>query len=78
MTHNHSKYFFRQNRIWERERRERLNRTFETLCKLLPEYEPSTTFSKIDILQKAIKFIENLQKKLQDITTGNKDDIFKS
>lgn len=51
----------RKNRTWEKDRRERLNHTFERLAKLLPDYEPKVTFSKIEILQKTIDYIEKLR-----------------
>ncbi|XP_053684941.1 serine-rich adhesin for platelets-like [Sabethes cyaneus] len=53
-----------QNRIWEKERRDRLNQTFDNLSKLLPEYEPATQLSKIEILQRAIEYVEKLQDKI--------------
>ncbi|XP_053659480.1 mucin-6-like [Anopheles marshallii] len=54
-----------QNRIWEKERRERLNKTFEDLQRLLPDHEPTSTLSKVEILQRAIELITKLQKKIK-------------
>ncbi|XP_062562335.1 mucin-5AC-like isoform X2 [Armigeres subalbatus] len=54
-----------QNRIWEKERRDRLNQTFDNLSKLLPEYEPATQLSKIEILQRAVEYVEKLQNKIK-------------
>uniref|UniRef100_A0A182W9C9 BHLH domain-containing protein n=1 Tax=Anopheles minimus TaxID=112268 RepID=A0A182W9C9_9DIPT len=54
-----------QNRIWEKERRERLNKTFEDLQRLLPDHEPASTLSKVEILQRAIELISKLQKKIK-------------
>lgn len=54
-----------QNRIWEKERRDRLNQTFDSLSKLLPEYEPATQLSKIEILQRAVEYVEKLQNKIK-------------
>ncbi|XP_058832227.1 mucin-5AC-like [Topomyia yanbarensis] len=54
-----------QNRIWEKERRDRLNQTFDGLSKLLPDYEPATQLSKIEILQRAIEYVEKLQNKIK-------------
>ncbi|XP_055529595.1 mucin-5AC-like [Wyeomyia smithii] len=54
-----------QNRIWEKERRDRLNQTFDSLSKLLPEYEPATQLSKIEILQRTIEYVEKLQDKIK-------------
>uniref|UniRef100_A0A182P1R0 BHLH domain-containing protein n=1 Tax=Anopheles epiroticus TaxID=199890 RepID=A0A182P1R0_9DIPT len=54
-----------QNRIWEKERRERLNKTFEDLQRLLPDHEPASTLSKVEILQRAIEHINKLQKKIK-------------
>ncbi|XP_058461008.1 mucin-5AC-like [Malaya genurostris] len=54
-----------QNRIWEKERRDRLNQTFDGLSKLLPDYEPATQLSKIEILQRTIEYVEKLQNKIK-------------
>ncbi|KFB49676.1 hypothetical protein ZHAS_00017926 [Anopheles sinensis] len=56
-----------QNRIWEKERRERLNKTFEDLHRLLPDHDPSSTLTKVEILQRAIELIGKLQKKIKDL-----------
>ncbi|XP_049538894.1 mucin-5AC-like [Anopheles darlingi] len=56
-----------QNRIWEKERRERLNKSFEDLQRLLPDHDPNATLTKIEILQKAIELIGKLQKKIKDL-----------
>uniref|UniRef100_A0A182JF35 Uncharacterized protein n=1 Tax=Anopheles atroparvus TaxID=41427 RepID=A0A182JF35_ANOAO len=56
-----------QNRIWEKERRERLNKTFEDLHRLLPDHEPSSALTKVEILQQTIEFIGKLQKKIKDL-----------
>lgn len=45
-----------------------MNNTFERLAKMLPDYEPKVTFSKIDILQKTIAYIEELKLKYQDVS----------
>lgn len=45
-----------------------MNNTFERLAKMLPDYEPKVTFSKIDILQKTIAYIEELKLKFQDVS----------
>uniref|UniRef100_A0A8D8KCC5 (northern house mosquito) hypothetical protein n=1 Tax=Culex pipiens TaxID=7175 RepID=A0A8D8KCC5_CULPI len=54
-----------QNRIWEKERRDRLNQTFDSLAKLLPDYEATTQLSKIEILQRTIEHVEKLQDKIK-------------
>ncbi|XP_058065973.1 uncharacterized protein LOC131215595 [Anopheles bellator] len=64
-----------QNRIWEKERRERLNKTFEDLQRLLPDDEPASTLSKIEILQRAIELISKLQKKIKDLTQECNDPL---
>ncbi|XP_052871819.1 mucin-5AC-like [Anopheles cruzii] len=64
-----------QNRIWEKERRERLNKTFEDLQQLLPDNEPASTLSKIEILQRAIELIGKLQKKIKDLTEECNDPL---
>ncbi|XP_055325067.1 mucin-3A-like [Sitodiplosis mosellana] len=67
-----------QNRAWEKDRRDRLNTTFEKLAKLLPEYRPKVTFSKIEILHKTIVYIEDLRKKLRDVLSTQNESIFKT
>lgn len=37
------------------------------MAKLLPEYQPKITFSKIEILSKSIDYIEDLREKLRDL-----------
>lgn len=66
---------FRQNRTWEKDRRDRLNITFDKLSKLLPEYQPKLTFSKIEILQKSINYIENLREKIKDLLSTKSESI---
>uniref|UniRef100_A0A182R151 BHLH domain-containing protein n=1 Tax=Anopheles farauti TaxID=69004 RepID=A0A182R151_9DIPT len=65
-----------QNRIWEKERRERLNKTFEDLQRLLPDHEPASTLSKVEILQRAIELIEHvkeLDQRLKRLLTRNEE-----
>uniref|UniRef100_A0A182NPD1 BHLH domain-containing protein n=1 Tax=Anopheles dirus TaxID=7168 RepID=A0A182NPD1_9DIPT len=64
-----------QNRIWEKERRERLNKTFEDLQHLLPDHEPASTLSKVEILQRAIELIGKLQKKIKNLVEECKDPL---
>lgn len=56
--------------MWEKVRRDKLKKSFITLSKLLPNYDPSLTLSNIEILQKATGYIEELQQKLKDVLTG--------
>uniref|UniRef100_A0A182K557 BHLH domain-containing protein n=1 Tax=Anopheles christyi TaxID=43041 RepID=A0A182K557_9DIPT len=64
-----------QNRIWEKERRERLNKTFDDLQRLLPEHEPASTLSKVEILQRAIEHINKLQKKIKVLVEESNDPL---
>lgn len=68
--------FIRKNKEWEKDRRNRLNTAFETLAKLLPKYDPSAPFSKIEILQRSILYVEELQKKYKEILAGNDKILF--
>ncbi|CAD7089002.1 unnamed protein product [Hermetia illucens] len=52
-----------KNKAWEKDRRDRLNRTFEDLAKLLPQYDPTVTWSKNEIIQKSIAYIKELHEK---------------
>lgn len=54
-------------REWEKDRRDRLNRGFAALGKVLPCYDPSLPLSKINILEKAASYIEELQDKVKDL-----------
>lgn len=58
-------YFSSRNKAWEKDRRDRLNQTFDDLAKLLPKHDPKARLSKIEILQKAIVLIEDLDRKLK-------------
>ncbi|XP_050080009.1 uncharacterized protein LOC126567768 [Anopheles maculipalpis] len=64
-----------QNRIWEKERRERLNKTFEDLQRLLPDHEPASSLSKVEILQRAIEHIDKLQKKIKGLVEACNDPL---
>ncbi|KAF5298912.1 hypothetical protein FQR65_LT09565 [Abscondita terminalis] len=57
-------------REWEKIRRDKLNSGFTVLSKLLPSHDPSLTWSKVDILQKASQYIEELQVKLKNVLTN--------
>lgn len=37
---------------------------------MLPEYNPSKPFSKVEILQRSILLLENLQNKNKDLVSG--------
>ncbi|XP_056648782.1 putative uncharacterized protein DDB_G0282133 [Diorhabda sublineata] len=49
---------------WEKERRERFNRTFDELAKILPSYNPSVTINRINILKEAITTISEFKKEI--------------
>lgn len=54
-------------REWEKDRRDRLNKSFVALSKLLPCYDPSVPLSRINILEKSASYIEELQVKVKDL-----------
>ncbi|XP_063697258.1 uncharacterized protein DDB_G0283357-like [Culicoides brevitarsis] len=54
-------------KVWEKNRRDRLNTTFDDLSLLLPPKDPPGKMSKVEILVAAIKEIGDLRKKLQDL-----------
>lgn len=62
---------FSKCREWEKERRGRFNKSFSTLSKLLPCYEPSLSLSKLTILEKAAAYIEELQLKVKDLLSSS-------
>lgn len=72
-------YCFRKpqekSKSWEKLRRERLNKTFDILAALLPQYDTSKPFSKIEILQRSIVLIEDLQKEKKDLLAGNNKEL---
>ncbi|XP_037048351.1 uncharacterized protein LOC119082808 isoform X2 [Bradysia coprophila] len=63
------------NRAWEKERRDRLNKSFDILAKFLPNYDDAAPFSKIEIIQKSILLIKDLQHKLKELLAGSHKDI---
>ncbi|KAK4876475.1 hypothetical protein RN001_012897 [Aquatica leii] len=66
MTHKKEPNKYRE---WEKIRRDKLNSSFTVLSKLLPNHDPSLNWSKLDILQKASQYIEELQVKLKNVLT---------
>ncbi|XP_055903744.1 mucin-4-like [Eupeodes corollae] len=66
-----------KNKAWEKDRRDRLNKTFDELAKLLPKFDPSVVWSKIEIIQKAIAFIGDLHKRLEDYLTAKDPELLK-
>jgi hypothetical protein len=64
-----------KSRIWERDRRERLNLSFNSLSTLLPNYDPAATLSKVEILQKAANYICELQQENRNLLYGSMDEF---
>ncbi|PNF16483.1 hypothetical protein B7P43_G07793 [Cryptotermes secundus] len=64
-----------KSRIWERDRRERLNVSFNNLSALLPNYDPAATLSKVEILQKAANYIHELQQENHNLLHGSVDEF---
>jgi hypothetical protein len=64
-----------KSRVWERDRRERLNLSFNNLSSLLPNYDPATTLSKAEILQKAANYIRELQQENHNLLHGTLDEF---
>jgi hypothetical protein len=64
-----------KSRVWERDRRERLNVSFNNLSLLLPNYDPATTLSKVEILQKAANYICDLQQENRNFLNGSSDEF---
>uniref|UniRef100_A0A336MFN6 CSON015367 protein n=1 Tax=Culicoides sonorensis TaxID=179676 RepID=A0A336MFN6_CULSO len=59
-------------KLWEKNRRDRLNNTFDELALLLPQKDPPVKMSKVEILAGSIKEIENLRKKVDELVkNGN-------
>ncbi|XP_022901295.2 SUN domain-containing protein 2-like [Onthophagus taurus] len=58
-------------REWEKDRRNRLNNSFSELSKKLPCYQPSLNISKIEILQKAAGYIDELDTQVKDLLANN-------
>jgi hypothetical protein len=71
-----SKYCYSsKSRVWERDRRERLNLFFKNLSSLLPNYDPTATLSKAEILQKATNYIRELQQENSNLLHGSLDEF---
>ncbi|KAJ9582656.1 hypothetical protein L9F63_022995, partial [Diploptera punctata] len=62
-----------KTRAWERDRRERLNASFNNLSTLLPSYDPAGNLSKIEILQKAANYIRELHNEKNELLAGTID-----
>lgn len=63
-----------RNKEWEKERRDRLNKTFNELAELLPQHNPSAPApSKIEILQNSIKLILELLERLKAFEPSDDD-----
>lgn len=60
-------YIYSKLREWEKQRRNRLKNTYTELGKLLPTYLPSKTATQIDIIEGAIKHIQELQNKVNNL-----------
>lgn len=58
---------YSKNKEWEKERRDRLNKSFDQLAALLPDYDPANAFSKIEIIQKSITLIKDLEVKIKKL-----------
>ncbi|XP_066996242.2 serine-rich adhesin for platelets [Anabrus simplex] len=65
-----------KSKEWERERRQRLNTCFKHLGTLLPNYDPSVTASKIDVLQKAAAYIQDLEKGNKELVKGGNNKCY--
>lgn len=52
---------FRQSKEYEKERRDRLNKAFDQLSSVLPDYDPISSLSKVEILTKAYDYIKKLE-----------------
>jgi hypothetical protein len=64
-----------KSRVWERDRRERLNLSFNNLSSLLPNYDPASTLSNAEILQKAANYIHELQQENRSLLHGSLDEF---
>lgn len=64
-----------KSRVWERDRRERLKLSFNNLSSLLPKYDPASTLSKAEILQKATNYIRELQQENDNLLHGSLDEF---
>lgn len=52
-----------------------MNKSFDILAKFLPNYDDTVPFSKIEIIQKSILLIKELQQKLKELLAENHKDI---
>ncbi|CAH0385934.1 unnamed protein product [Bemisia tabaci] len=51
----------KQSKEYEKERRDRLNKAFDQLSSVLPDYDPISSLSKVEILTKAYDYIKKLE-----------------
>lgn len=68
-----------KERVWEKDRRDRLNKAFNNLAKLLPQYTETqkNALSKIEILQKSILFVEDLQRQIKELIINNNNAVIR-
>jgi hypothetical protein len=52
-----------------------LNLSFNNLSTLLPSYDPASTLSKVEILQKAADYIHELQQENHNLLRGSVDEF---
>lgn len=67
---------YSKTRLWEKERRDRINDYFKKLWEVLPMYDASKPLSKPEILIHAASTIKELDEKLKSLlvnTKGEKD-----
>ncbi|XP_045473227.1 putative uncharacterized protein DDB_G0282133 [Harmonia axyridis] len=57
-----------KRKIWEKERRDHLKEAFIKLEKLLPSYDPSCSFSRIDVITKSIEYIQEMKNVVQELS----------
>ncbi|XP_072401493.1 uncharacterized protein [Diabrotica undecimpunctata] len=58
---------------WEKERRERFNKAFDELAKVLPGYVPTENLSRIEILTKSTSTILELKEEINKFSKSSED-----
>lgn len=65
-----------KTKFYEKERRDRLNQTIEELAKLLPTYDPSVPWSKVEVLRKSIEYVkETKERRMKCIEAYGDQDV---
>lgn len=62
--------YFRKSKTYEKDRRDRLNFAIGELAKMLPKYDPSVVWSKIEVIQFATSYMMDIKERQKKAIEG--------